>query len=255
MPRRPNRLGLVDPACRRERRGALPLAGARDADRPDRSPPGSALDGARAGKRCRSCEPARSSGGRSRLPRGSPVLRRTGRRRPSAAPATRGSAWRARRAGTGDFRQLRWLARPPRAVEPAQAPPRPQAARSGAVFAIETGGRWAILRRAEPPRGGDEARAEAIEHVARVFFARYGVVFWRLLARSRAGCRRGATCCALPSAGSPRGIRGGRFVAGFTGEQFALPEAVALAREIRRRPAPGEWVSLSGAVRSISLAS
>ncbi len=65
---------------------------------------------------------------------GSPVLRRTGRRRPSAAPATRGSAWRARRAGTGDFRQLRWLARPPRAVEPAQAPPRPQAARSRPVF-------------------------------------------------------------------------------------------------------------------------
>ena len=32
-------------------------------------------------------------------------------------------------------------------------------------------------------------------------------------------------------------IRGGRFVAGFSGEQFALPEAVGLLREIRRRPA------------------
>ncbi len=42
-------------------------------------------------------------------------------------------------------------------------------------------------------------------------------------------------------------IRGGRFVAGFAGEQFAAPEAVAPLREVRRRPAAGEYVSLSGA--------
>jgi ATP-dependent Lhr-like helicase len=42
-------------------------------------------------------------------------------------------------------------------------------------------------------------------------------------------------------------IRGGRFVAGFTGEQFALPDAVALLREVRRKPATGAWLSLSGA--------
>ena len=42
-------------------------------------------------------------------------------------------------------------------------------------------------------------------------------------------------------------IRGGRFVAGFSGEQYALPEAVGLMREMRRRPASGQWVSLSGA--------
>ena len=42
-------------------------------------------------------------------------------------------------------------------------------------------------------------------------------------------------------------IRGGRFVAGFSGEQYALPEAIGLLREMRRRPASGEWVSLSGA--------
>ena len=42
-------------------------------------------------------------------------------------------------------------------------------------------------------------------------------------------------------------IRGGRFVAGFSGEQYALPEAVGLLREIRRRPGSGEWISVSGA--------
>jgi ATP-dependent Lhr-like helicase len=42
-------------------------------------------------------------------------------------------------------------------------------------------------------------------------------------------------------------IRGGRFVAGFTGEQFALPEAVGALRETRRRKADGTLVSISGA--------
>jgi ATP-dependent Lhr-like helicase len=42
-------------------------------------------------------------------------------------------------------------------------------------------------------------------------------------------------------------IRGGRFVAGFTGEQYAQPEAIALLREARRKPREGQYVSLSGA--------
>ena len=42
-------------------------------------------------------------------------------------------------------------------------------------------------------------------------------------------------------------IRGGRFVAGFTGEQFALPDAIGLLRETRRKPLDGSWISLSGA--------
>src|SRR5260370_38286748 len=42
-------------------------------------------------------------------------------------------------------------------------------------------------------------------------------------------------------------IRGGRFVSGFSGEQFALPEAVGLLREVRRGKDSGAWISLSGA--------
>ena len=38
-------------------------------------------------------------------------------------------------------------------------------------------------------------------------------------------------------------VRGGRFVAGVSGEQFALPEAIAALREVRRRPNDGRWVS------------
>jgi ATP-dependent Lhr-like helicase len=40
---------------------------------------------------------------------------------------------------------------------------------------------------------------------------------------------------------------GGRFVAGFSGEQFALPDAIGLLRETRRKNGPPEWISLSGA--------
>ncbi len=42
-------------------------------------------------------------------------------------------------------------------------------------------------------------------------------------------------------------IRGGRFVAGFSGEQYALPDAVATLRDIRRKDPSGEWISVSGA--------
>jgi ATP-dependent Lhr-like helicase len=42
-------------------------------------------------------------------------------------------------------------------------------------------------------------------------------------------------------------IRGGRFVAGFSGEQYATPEAVGLLRDVRRKPHKQQYVSLSAA--------
>ncbi|MFP3710578.1 hypothetical protein SB783_42115, partial [Paraburkholderia sp. SIMBA_009] len=42
-------------------------------------------------------------------------------------------------------------------------------------------------------------------------------------------------------------IRGGRFVAGLAGEQFALPEAIPILRELRRRPGDGQYVCVTGA--------
>jgi ATP-dependent Lhr-like helicase len=42
-------------------------------------------------------------------------------------------------------------------------------------------------------------------------------------------------------------IRGGRFVAGFSGEQYATPEAVGLLRDVRRKPHTQQYVSLSAA--------
>jgi len=115
-----------------------------------------------------------------------------------------------------------------------------------ALFGMEDAGRWALARRAG---AGEGTRAdEAVEHAARTLLRRYGVVFWRLLAREAGWLPPWRDLLRCYRRLEARGeIRGGRFVAGFSGEQFALPEAIGLLRETRRRDADEAWVSLSAA--------
>ncbi len=114
------------------------------------------------------------------------------------------------------------------------------------AFDIESGGRWSLTGRAG--EGGAESRAAAVEYAAWTLLRRYGVVFWRLLAQEPGWLPPWRDLLRVYRRLEARGeIRGGRFVAGFSGEQFALPDAVGLLREIRKRPKSGEWVSLSGA--------
>jgi ATP-dependent Lhr-like helicase len=115
--------------------------------------------------------------------------------------------------------------------------------RRTAAFGMEDAGRWALVRRAAAERNG-----EAIEHVARTLLARYGVVFWRLLEREAAWLPPWRELLRVYRRLESRGeVRGGRFVAGFSGEQFALPEAIGLLRATRRQEASDHWVSVSGA--------
>ena len=73
-------------------------------------------------------------------------------------------------------------------------------------------------------------------------------MFWRLLEREAAWLPPWRDLLRVYRRLEARGeIRGGRFVTGFAGEQFALPEAIGALREVRRKPASGEFVSLSGA--------
>jgi ATP-dependent Lhr-like helicase len=117
--------------------------------------------------------------------------------------------------------------------------------RRAAKFGMDDAGRWALARRSSP---APHASAEAVEHVARTLLRRYGVVFWRLLAREAAWLPPWRDLLRVYRKLEGRGeIRGGRFVAGFSGEQFALPEAVGGLREIRRKPPNGAWISVSGA--------
>jgi ATP-dependent Lhr-like helicase len=114
-------------------------------------------------------------------------------------------------------------------------------------FGMEGAGRWSLIRR-EPDRIGEQANTAAVEHVARTLLRRYGVVFWRLLTREAGWLPPWRDLLRVYRRLEARGeIRGGRFVAGFSGEQYALPEAVGLLRETRRQPISDQWVSLSGA--------
>ncbi|MGB0086366.1 MAG: ATP-dependent DNA helicase, partial [Rhodomicrobiaceae bacterium] len=116
------------------------------------------------------------------------------------------------------------------------------------AFGMESAGRWSLIRRPAPDNLDDQARAAAVEHAARVLLRRYGVVFWRLLAREGGWLPPWRELLRVYRRLEARGeIRGGRFVAGFSGEQYAAPEAVGLLREMRRRPGSGEWISLSAA--------
>jgi ATP-dependent Lhr-like helicase len=114
-------------------------------------------------------------------------------------------------------------------------------------FGMESAGRWSLIGREPPGPSGGEAGG-GVEHVARTLLRRYGVVFWRLLTREAGWLPPWRDLLRVYRRLEARGeIRGGRFVAGFSGEQYALPEAVGLLRQTRRRPASGHWVSLSGA--------
>ncbi|WP_363506961.1 DEAD/DEAH box helicase [Burkholderia sp. LMU1-1-1.1] len=154
--------------------------------------------------------------------------------------------------------------------------------RRGAGPTMEEAGRWALVRRADgvtiterftgltvdggadddaaPPQSAAQARKPApavarrprtdpqtLEHIAMTLLRRYGVMFWRLLEREAAWLPAWRELLPVYHRLEARGeIRGGRFVAGLSGEQFALPEAIPLLREMRRRPHDGGFVGISG---------
>jgi len=123
------------------------------------------------------------------------------------------------------------------------------------VYDMEGAGRWSILERnggssfSEVVRRGvaektviEESRvpgrpvsnAESAERVARLFLKRYGVVFKRLLEREGFNIPWRTLLRVYHRLEARGELRGGRFVAGISGEQFALPEAVGMLRAVRR---------------------
>ena len=145
------------------------------------------------------------------------------------------------------------------------------------LTSVECGGRWSLLggldrsERAEEGRdrnsdvGGqrsesdqnhvapraknsaENARDRAIETFARALLRRYGVVFRRLLDRESlriSWYELGRIYRRWEARGE---IRGGYFVNGVSGEQFALPEAIGSLRSIRKTAAKGELIAISAA--------
>jgi len=123
--------------------------------------------------------------------------------------------------------------------------------RGGAfIGGMDDAGRWALVRKSGGADAGTNGRAsfdpETLEHIARVLLRRYGVVFWRLLAREAEWLPPWRDLLRVYHRLEARGeIRGGRFVAAVAGEQFALPEALGLLREVRNRPVSGELLAVS----------
>jgi ATP-dependent Lhr-like helicase len=103
-------------------------------------------------------------------------------------------------------------------------------------------GRWCLLYSAE-----GAAPDKAAEAVCRMLLRRYGVVFRDILARESNLPRWRDLQIAFRRLEDRGEIRGGRFVAGFIGEQFALPHAVESLRAMRQLPAHGETVTICAA--------
>ncbi|MCY1036387.1 DEAD/DEAH box helicase [Corallococcus sp. BB11-1] len=102
-------------------------------------------------------------------------------------------------------------------------------------------GRWSLLAPAEP-----KTQDEVMESLAKLFLQRYGIV-WRDLVMRESLAPTWRELLFVYRRMEARGeLRGGRFVSGFVGEQFALPEAVDTARAVRRTAPSGVRIQLSG---------
>ena len=120
------------------------------------------------------------------------------------------------------------------------------------LASIEFAGRWSPLR-TDIVRGASGNGVEnpgpdsAAEMFARVLLRRYGVVFRRLCERESfpiTWYQLGRIYRRLEARGE---IRGGYFVGGVSGEQFALPEAIGLLRSVRKASLDGDLITLSAA--------
>ncbi len=112
--------------------------------------------------------------------------------------------------------------------------------RGRAPYGIEAAGRWAPLVRG-PADDPD------IETFGRTLLHRYGVVFRRLVARETHAPAWRELVLVYRRLEDRGELRGGRFVAGFSGEQFALPESIPRLRAARRADGDGTLRSLSAA--------
>jgi len=105
-------------------------------------------------------------------------------------------------------------------------------------------GRWSLLyaHELESPD-----RARVADATCWMLLKRYGVVFREVIARETIVPRWRELLIAFRRLEDRGEVRGGRFVSGFMGEQFALPVAVESLRAMRKGQAPGELVTISAA--------
>jgi ATP-dependent Lhr-like helicase len=113
--------------------------------------------------------------------------------------------------------------------------------RRGGSSRLGREGRWALL----PPSGAALDPDELAEAVAEQLLARWGVLFADVVARENLALPYREITWALRRLEARGVVRGGRFVSGFVGEQYALPEAVDALRRVRREERLGSRIELS----------
>ncbi|MBI4545828.1 MAG: ATP-dependent DNA helicase, partial [Gemmatimonadetes bacterium] len=146
------------------------------------------------------------------------------------------------------FAGLRALLTPPDRRRPVGGA---RARRSVSPYGVETAGRWSLLAsRTDAAAGADNGRrwgAAAVELAARTLLRRYGIVFRRLLVREATAPPWRELVLSYRRLEARGEIRGGRFLAGISGEQFALPEAVGSLRAVRKQRPDGRLLAISAA--------
>ena len=105
-------------------------------------------------------------------------------------------------------------------------------------------GRWAAIGLPDHDSRDDDDRAEKL---AEVLLDRYGVLFRDLMQRESFTMPWRYVLKALRRLEARGEVRGGRFVAGFVGEQYALPAAVQTLRDARRQPSSGDAIRIGAA--------
>jgi ATP-dependent Lhr-like helicase len=107
-------------------------------------------------------------------------------------------------------------------------------------------GRWSLLY-PEPFSVESSDRSPALEAACRMLLNRYGIVFREILTRESILPRWREVLMALRRLEDRGEVRGGRFVSGFLGEQFALPVAVESLRATRSQEPTGQTITISAA--------
>ncbi len=111
-------------------------------------------------------------------------------------------------------------------------------------------GRWSLLPEPDVTATGTAdgpPTEEMAEAVAWQLLTRWGVVAWELWSRESYRIPWREVVRALRRLEARGQVMGGRFVAGVSGEQYALPEAASLLAEVRRDPSRGAEFSVAGA--------
>jgi ATP-dependent Lhr-like helicase len=124
-----------------------------------------------------------------------------------------------------------------------RGPERRRLRRGRSAGTSRSAGRWSLL----PGTVATEDPDELAEAVAEQLLARWGVVFHALVSRETLAVPWREILWALRRMEARGTIRGGRFVNGFSGEQYAHPDAVEVLKSVRRVERSGEIVHVSGA--------